>query len=270
VKYSKGIGDIIVTQKLSKANQSVEKTLQIIEVLAGEREPLRLAEISKRVEMPASTVLRMINTLVEHGYAYQDAQSLRYGLTLRFAQIGHMISAQLRIRDVVHPYLTELSRVTGESTCLAIEEDMEVIYIDVVDGGDGMLKIMQRIGKRAPMHSTGVGKLMLTKYSTEKLNQLAEAKGLSVLTPHTLTSIQDLMRELNIVQKQGYAMDDEECVLGARCVAAPIYDFENRIVAAISVSGPVSRITRKRVSELAPMVIEAANKVSEMMAYKGN
>jgi DNA-binding IclR family transcriptional regulator len=111
---------------------------------------------------------------------------------------------------------------------------------------------------------------MLTKYSTEKLNQLAEAKGLSVLTPHTLTSVQDLMRELNIVQKQGYAMDDEECELGARCVAAPIYDFENRIVAAISVSGPVSRITRKRVSELAPMVIEAANKVSEMMAYKGN
>jgi DNA-binding IclR family transcriptional regulator len=239
-----GIGDIIVTQKLSKANQSVEKTLQIIEVLAGEREPLRLAEISKRVEMPASTVLRMINTLVEHGYAYQDAQSLRYGLTLRFTQIGHMISSQLRIRDVVHPFLMDLSRLTGESTCLAIEEDMEVIYIDVVDGTDGMLKIMQRIGKRAPLHSTGVGKLMLTKYSPEKLNQLAQAKGLAVLTPHTLTSVQDLARELNTVEKQGYAVDDEECELGARCVAAPILDFENLIVAAISVSGPVSRITR--------------------------
>lgn len=264
------IGDIVVTQKLSKANQSVEKTLQIIEVLAGEREPLRLAELSKRVEMPASTVLRMINTLVEHGYAYQDTQSLRYGLTLRFAQIGHMISTQLRIRDVVHPYLMELSRATGESTCLAIEEDMEVIYIDVVDGADGMLKIMQRIGKRAPLHSTGVGKLMLTKYSPEKLNQLAQAKGLAVLTPHTLTSVQDLARELNIIAKQGYAVDDEECELGARCVAAPILDFENRIVAAISVSGPVSRITRKRVSELAPMVMGAANTISEMMAYKKN
>lgn len=256
-----------MTQKLSKANQSVEKTLQIIEVLANDREPLRLAEISKRVEMPASTVLRMVNTLVEHGYAYQDAQSLRYGLTLRFAQIGHMISSQLRIRDVVHPYLMELSRITGESTCLAIEEDMEVIYIDVVDGADGMLKIMQRIGKRAPLHSTGVGKLMLTNYPPEKLDLLAQERGLSRLTPHTLTSIQDLERELAVIQKQGYAVDDEECELGARCVAAPIYDYENRIVAAISVSGPVSRITRKRVSELAPMVVDAANKISELMAY---
>ena len=257
-----------MTQKLSKANQSVEKTLQIIEVLANEREPLRLAEISKRVEMPASTVLRMVNTLVEHGYAYQDAQSLRYGLTMRFAQIGHMISAQLRIRDVVHPYLMELSRATGESTCLAIEEDMEVIYIDVVDGADGMLKIMQRIGKRAPLHSTGVGKLMLTQYSLEKMNLLAKDRGLSCLTPHTLTSVQDLQREIDLIQKQGYAVDDEECELGARCVAAPIYDYEGRVVAAISVSGPISRITRKRVLELAPMVTEVSNKISEMMAYK--
>ncbi len=259
-----------MAQKLSKANQSVEKTLQIIEVLANDREPLRLAEISKRVEMPASTVLRMVNTLVEHGYAYQDAQSLRYGLTLRFAQIGHMISSQLRIRDVVHPYLTELSRVTGESTCLAIEEDMEVIYIDVVDGADGMLKIMQRIGKRAPLHSTGVGKLMLINYPPERLDLLAQEKGLSPLTSHTLTTIQELERELDMIQKQGYAVDDEECELGARCVAAPIYDYENHIVAAISVSGPISRITRKRVLELAPMVVGAADKISELMAYRKN
>lgn len=257
-----------MAQKLSKANQSVEKTLQIIEVLAGDREPLRLADISKRVEMPASTVLRMINTLLEHGYAYQDAQSLRYGLTLRFAQIGHMINAQFRIRDVVHPYLTELSRVSGESTCLAVEEDMEVIYIDVVDGADGMLKIMQRIGKRAPLHSTGIGKLMLTQYSPDELARLAKARGLSRLTPHTLTSVTDLEREIALIRKQGYAVDDEECELGARCVAAPIYDYESRIVAAISVSGPVSRITRKRVTELAPLVMEAADTISRMMAHK--
>ena len=257
-----------MTRKLSKANQSVEKTLQIIEVLANEREPLRLAELSKRVEMPASTVLRMVNTLVEHGYAYQDAQSLRYGLTLRFAQIGHMISAQLKIRDVVHPYLVELSRMTGESTCLAVEEDMEVIYIDVVDGADGMLKIMQRIGKRAPLHSTGVGKLMLTGYSPEKLDRLAQEKGLSALTPRTLTSIQELAREIGLIRKQGYAVDDEECELGARCVAAPIFDYENRIVAAISVSGPVSRITRKRALELAPVVTEIADKISGLLAHK--
>ncbi len=257
-----------VTQKLSKANQSVEKTLQIIEQLADEREPLHLADLSKRVKMPPSTVLRMVNTLLEHGYAYQDPQTLRYGLTLRFAQIGQMVSEQLHIRDLAHPYLLELSRTCGESACLAIEEEMEVIYIDVVDGADGMLKIMQRIGKRAPLHSTGVGKLMLTQYTPEKLNMLTQQKGLVFLTPHTLASVQALKRELEIIRKQGYAVDDEECELGARCVAAPIYNYQNRIVAAISVSGPISRITRKRTQELAALVVEAADKISATLAYK--
>ncbi len=268
MKRTTEIGEMIVTQKLSKANQSVEKTLQIIEELAYDREPLRLAELSKRVNMPPSTVLRMVNTLLEHGYAYQDPQTLRYGLTLRFAQIGHMISEQLQIRDVARPYLLELSRTCGESTCLAIEEEMEVIYIDVVDGADGMLKIMQRIGKRAPMHSTGVGKLMLTQYSLEKLNLLAQRRGLSCLTPHTLTSIQELERELDIIRKQGYAVDDEECELGARCVAAPIFNYQDKIVAAISLSGPVSRINRKRILDLAPLIVGAANKISATLAYK--
>ncbi len=257
-----------MTQKLSKANQSVEKTLQIIEVLAYEKEPLRLAELAKRVNMPASTVLRMVNTLLEHGYAYQDALTLRYGLTLRFTQIGHLISGQFSIRDIVHPHLLELSKLSGESSCLAIEEEMEVIYIDVVDGTDGMLKIMQRIGKRAPLHSTGVGKLMLTQYSREMLQQLVQQRGLSCLTPHTLTSIEDLTYELANIKNQGYAVDDEECELGARCVAAPIYNYENKIVAAISVSGPISRMTRKRVLELAPIVMGFADKISSAMAYK--
>ena len=193
--------------------------------------------------MPASTVLRMVNTLLELGYACQDAQTLRYGLTMRFAQLGHRIAARFHVRDIAHPYLEELSQQCMESSCLAIEEDIEAVYIDVMDGGDGMLKIMQRIGKRAPLHSTGVGKLMLTQYTPEKLNLLLQLRGLTRLTPHTLTSIQELEHELAIIfSEQGYAVDNEECELGARCIAAPIYNYKNRIIAAISVSRTVSAL----------------------------
>ncbi len=254
-------------EKLTKTNQSVEKTLQIIETMASAREPLRLAEIAQQVQMPASTTLRMINTLVQQGYAYQEPNTLRYGLTLRFTQIGSQVSAQLSIRDIAHPILVKLSKDFKESACLAIEEDMEVIYIDVVDGPDGMLKITQRIGKRAPMHSTGVGKLMLTQYSPEKLARLLERKGLARLTPNTVSTMEDLQKEMELIRQRGYALDDEECELGARCLAAPVRNFEGKIVAAISLSGPISRMNLKRITEVAPSLMEAANEIARVLAY---
>ena len=150
-----------MTAKLSKLNQSVEKVLQIIEIMAHERQPMRLQDVAAGCGMPASTVLRMLNTLLVYGYVNQDPHSLRYSLSLKFAQIGSRVCEQVSLRDIVHPLLAELSRECREASCLAIEEDMEVVYTDVVDGPDSMLKIMQRIGKRAPMHSTGIGKLLL-------------------------------------------------------------------------------------------------------------
>ncbi len=254
-------------EKLTKTNQSVEKTLQIIETMASAREPLRLAEIAQQVQMPASTTLRMINTLVQQGYAYQEPITLRYGLTLRFTQIGSQVSAQLSIRDIAHPILVKLSKVFKESACLAIEEDMEVIYVDVVDGPDGLLKITQRIGKRAPMHSTGVGKLMLTQYSPEKLARLMERKGLARLTPNTVSTMDDLHKEMDLIRQRGYALDDEECELGARCLAAPVRNFEGKIVAAISLSGPISRMNLKRITEVAPSLMEAADEIAGVLAY---
>ena len=121
-------------EKQTRLNQSVEKTLQIIEAMANAREPVRLGDLAREVDMPASTALRMVGTLVEHRYAYQDPVTLRYALTMKFAQIGAMVSARFSIRDIARPTLVELSRRCDESSCLAIEEDMEVIYLDVVDG----------------------------------------------------------------------------------------------------------------------------------------
>ena len=181
-----------MTAKLSKLNQSVEKVLQIIEIMAHERQPMRLQDVAAGCGMPASTVLRMLNTLLVYGYVNQDPHSLRYSLSLKFAQIGSRVCEQVSLRDIAHPLLAELSRECREASCLAIEEDMEVVYTDVVDGPDSMLKIMQRIGKRAPMHSTGIGKLLLLNYSEEQLDEYIAAKGLPALTPNTLVTKQAL------------------------------------------------------------------------------
>ncbi len=198
-------------QKSAKLNQSVEKVLQIIETMAQSREPLRLQDISMKVKMPSSTTLRLINTLMNCGYANQDPNTLRYTLSLKFMEIGSLVSSQLNIRDIAHPYLVELSKKCKESVCLAIEQNMEVVYIDVIDGPDGMLKITQRIGKIAPIHSTGVGKLMLLNYDSSQIEHMIKTKGMAALTPNTITTKQGLLNELKKIRNQGYALDNEEC-----------------------------------------------------------
>jgi len=253
--------------KLFKPNQSVEKVLQIIECFAEIGEPVRLNDLSQRVGMPDSTVLRIVNTLVQNGYAYQEENTHRYGLTLRFASIGQMVNHTLHIRDIVKPYLKRLSSLSGESACLTIEEEMEAIYIDVEDGVDGMLKIMQRIGKRAPLHATGVGKIFLTQYSPEKMEKLIREKGLVALTAHTLTSVDALMEEIQKIKAQGYAMDNEECELGARCVAAPLFNYENKVIAAISITGPSLRITDEKMEQLKKLILETAQTISIQLGY---
>lgn len=257
-----------MSEKLAKNNQSVEKVLQIVETMAKSREPLRLQDIAFKVDMPASTTLRFLNTLLKCGYAHQDPLTLRYSLTLKFMYIGGLVSSQISIRDIAHPYLLELSKKCDESVCLAIEQDMEIVYIDVIDGPDGMLKITQRIGKLAPIHSTGIGKLMLLNYDSEQLNRMIEVKGLKSLTPNTITSKEELLSELNKVRMQGYALDDEECELGARCLSVGIKDYTGKYVAGISVSGPITRMTMDYIGAIKNIVIETADQISKHLAYK--
>ena len=254
-------------EKLSKKNQSVEKVFQIIEIMAKNKGPMRLQDISIKVEMPASTVMRLLNTLMLYNYANQDSETLKYSLSLKFCQISDSIHSQFSIRDVVRPYLLELSEKCQESACLAIEEGMMVLYIDAVDGPDKMLRTMQRIGKIAPLHSTGVGKLLLLNYDEEKLKVLTEQKGLVQLTKNTVSSLEQLKEELKIVNSLGYAFDNEECELGAKCIAAPIRDYTGKVIACISVSGPVSRITPNKTLLITHILLDISLKLSRKLGH---
>lgn len=255
----------ILKQKSVKLNQSVEKTLRIVEILAHSGEPMRLSELSEQAEMPPSTTLRMINTLVEYGYAFQeDNGSQRYGLTLRFLHIGQMAADHFSIRDIAHSHLVMLAQETGESCCLSIDEGGVIRYIDVVESAKSHVMIRQRIGGSAKMHCTGSGKVFLWQYDTQKLNAYVQEQGLSQITSHTITTMDELCYELELSRKRGYAIDDEECEIGMRCLAAPVYDAAGRIIGALSLSGPISRMSQMRYElELGPKLCEYAKRITE-------
>lgn len=249
----------------TNGNQSVGKALKIIEIFAELAEPTRLMDIAALAQMPSSTALRMITTLMGYGYIAQERDSQKYYLTLKFARIGSMAAARFNIRGIVHPHLARLSRDYGEASCAAVDSDMTALYVDVVDGPDGMLKIMQHIGKLSPLHCSGVGKCLLLDYDGDKLDTFVKAKGLPAFTANTITSQERLLAELLEVRQRGYAVDDEECELGARCVACGISDHSGRIVAAISMSGPVSRMTEPRVKAISASLMEAAREIAKSL-----
>ena len=244
---------------------SVQKTIRIIEVLAKASVPMRLSEIAAQVEMPASTVFRMLNTLVDCGYAYQEREGQqRYGLTMRFVQIGQMVADHFSIREVAHPFLAGLSEEVGESCCLSIEENQKVLYVDVVENTRSAISIRQKVGGTAPMHCTGSGKLLLTRYSAEQLRAYVDANGLPALTRYTLTTAEDLAYAVDQARENGFATDEEECEIGMRCLAAPIRDASGKVIAALSISGPISRMTRLRCDvELLPRLCEYAREITE-------
>jgi len=252
----------------TKYNLSVEKTMKLVEIMANHNEPMRLQNISQEAEIPASTTLRMLGTLLQLGYVTQDPDTSKYDLSLKFAYIGEQVKRRFNITQISYSYILDLSNKTGECCCLAVQEGKRILYLDVVTNQvNNILTTTQRIGKSAPMYCTGIGKLLLTNYSNEELKGYVNSTELSQFTPNTITKFDDLVSELDTISKRGYAIDNEECDQGANCVAAPIYDYSGHIVAGISVTAPSIRLTSERIDEIIPMIKDTAGIISRALGY---
>jgi DNA-binding IclR family transcriptional regulator len=253
--------------KAVKTNQSLTKALHIIELMAETRGPMRLQDIAHFTTLPTSTALRFLNTLMQQGYVTQDRETQRYSLSFKLCQIAEQIRIGHQLTDIVHPYLEELTRLVGESSCMAVEESREVVYVDVVEGPMSLLQTLQRIGKRAPLYSTGVGKSLLLNYRREEIEALIEEKGITPLTSRTVKDLSELLEEVEQVKLKGFGLDNEECEEGVRCIAAPVRDYTGRVACSISVSGPTKRMTMKRVQEISETVMRIAGQASTRLGY---
>jgi len=252
----------------SQTNQSSEKLLTMIEVMAARQEPLRLQEIAKLCGTNSTTALRFITALQRKNYVAQDIDTGRYYLTFKFCAIGQSISSYTNIRTIAAPFLRSVAHLFKETCNLAIENDMSIMYIEIANSPNQTLLSTQHIGNIAPMHCTGIGKLLLTDYSMTELDHLITIKKLPEFTERTITAKQELLAELDIIRQAGYAFDNEECEVGVRCISAPIRDFTGKIVAGISVSGPAVRMTDEHIYQHLPFLLDTAEQISIRMGWK--
>ncbi len=255
----------------SRHVQSLERALTILEVMARHGSPATVTELAEKTGLKVSTVHRLLATLSHRGYVDQEADSSKYRLGLKMLEIANAVLSFSDIRSIVRPFLEELVERCNETANLSILDDREIVYIDQVESHNIIIvKMFAQVGNRGPVHCTASGKVLLAYLPEDRLKYVLENIELKKYTAETITNPDDLKKELARSRQDGHAFDFGELEENVRCVAAPVFNYEGKAAASISVSGPSSRITSHYLkNELAETVKEVAGRASARMGYSG-
>lgn len=228
--------------------KTINRMFSVLDCLAENRGLMRAQDISSTLGVNQPTIHRYLAAMVESGYVYQDPDSLRYGLTMKICRLAHQVSsaANMNMRMIALPHLLEISRQQDAGSCFAIIQGLEAFYLDAIDKPSAIISSLMRIGKDAPLHCSGSGKIFLSQFTLEQIDEYIATKGLTPLTKNTIISKDALMKELESIRKVGYAMDREECDLGVTCIAVPVFNYTGKIIAAMSVFDSTNIFTRER------------------------
>jgi len=242
-------------------NQSLIRALTLLGKLSETPAGINSTDLSQQLGMPPATVHRLLSTFEALNFVEHDAETGLWFVGLKAFTVG---KAFLEKRDFVataRPYMQSLVDQCGETVNLGVIDDDDVVFISQVESQE-MMRMIVSLGSRSPIHASGVGKAMLASKSAQTVSRILQRKGLPRFTEHTIDKPGEFRTALEIIRKQGYALDDEEHAVGLRCVAASIFDENSNALAAISLSGPKARIVDNRLHELGAAVRQTADEIT--------
>jgi len=243
--------------------KSLEKALVVLRLMIEERQPLSLTEIGRKLNFGKGTVHRILATLRSHQFVRQDPKTLKYGLGFMAAEMSTALKAEDYIIKIIKPHLKKLSESCSEAISASILEFNEIRYIARFESSES-LRVTIGEGTRFPAHCTATGKVLLSALSNAQLETMYEGHAnIPRLTKKSIGSLTRLLKELKQVRNENLAFDFEETLVGVNCVARPIRDSKNEILIAISISGPISRMTKKKMLEFAELLEDAGAEISK-------
>lgn len=246
----------------------LDRAVQILTLLSDGR-PRTLTEISEEIGFSNSTTFRLLVTLANHHLVERDPKDGRYRLGLRCLELARAYHDSSDLRRIALPELEKLRDETGETVHLAVLDEMEVVYLEKLHGHHAIGLMSSRVGARLPAYCTGLGKALLAYANPEEVRNHFAQRGLHPFTSETITNITALMNHLEQVRSSGYALDRGEHEAEVRCVAAPIFDADGKVIAAISVSGPASRMDPIEANHaLIERTLQAAQTISAKLGYR--
>jgi len=248
----------------SYAVPAVDSAMSILETL-GAAQPMSLTELSRKLGLGKSSVYRLLVTLALRGYVEKDPHTDCYRLTYRLFAVGSRAAEQSGLREVAQPIMQRLASRAGETVNLGVLDGFRTVSIYLVESAHP-LRIHMRIGG-VSAHATSTGKILLAALPPDELARRLVGRRLRSLTGRTIKSRSALQAELRRVRDQGYAIDDEECSLGLRCVGAPVRDHRGTVVAALSVVAPCHRLPHEEMPAAIATVRDAAQEISIRLGY---
>jgi DNA-binding IclR family transcriptional regulator len=246
--------------------QSLQRTFDILEVIGHSVTPVGLKYITDATGLPKSTVYRLLNNLESRDYIRCDSNG-NYRLGVQLLMMSQRAEQNFEIKDLARKYLHHLNELTKETVHLAILAKSRILYVDAVESPHA-LRLVAKLGTTNFVHSTALGKALLIRHKDSRIKEILAEEGMEKRTEHTLCNPEDFLQEMKTVRTCGYALDDCESEIDGRCIGAPIYDNMGNIVAAISISGLVSRFPRDYIEqEVANKLLESTGEISRALGY---
>ena len=246
---------------------AVERALAMLEVVAQESGGLSNAEISRKLNIPKSSASYLLRTLETQGYLTRDEESGKYRVGLKILSLSRGALSGLDVRGVALPIMRHLTQQTGLTCHLAILDGSDAVYIEKVEP-EGFIRMDTWVGRRMRVHATSVGKALVAHIPQERLEQILRKSGMEKRTPKTIITLPRLVKELEKVRAQGYAVDDEENNLGARCVGAPVFNDRGTIEAGLGLSGTAQQVSPQTMPRILEALKDAARHISIGMGYR--
>jgi DNA-binding IclR family transcriptional regulator len=248
--------------------QSLERGLAALEMVV--RGSVRPTDLAARLNIDRSTAYRLLYTLMVNGYLNQDPTRRDFVPNpSKFFALSSEVAGPMNWPVIAAGFLRVLRDRTGETANLGVQEGHEIVYIGQQPTHEA-LAVRLPLGTRRSLHGSALGKAILAFLPDTEIDRLIPESGLPAHTPNTITEPQRLKLHLQTVRRQGYAIDDEETFEGGRCLAAPIYDHRDQIIASMGISGPSTRLTLNKLPELASIVVDVASQTSEALGAQAS
>jgi IclR family acetate operon transcriptional repressor len=244
--------------------QSVDRALSIIETLAGDDEGYRLTDLAVRTGLSPSTVHRLLTTLEKRRFVQFDRDESMWHIGAQSFAVGSTFVRRRNFVTQALPYLRKLRDQTRETANLAVVDDGAMFVLTRVESRE-IMRSVTKVGGRVPMVASGLGKALLSTYSEEDVFAIIQREGMPRLTSKSIVRAGELCKSLHDIRQQGYSVDDEEALIGLRCVSAVVYDDCSEPLAAISVSGKASRVPNDRLPVLGKLVQEVAAELTKAL-----
>jgi DNA-binding IclR family transcriptional regulator len=247
--------------------KSVNNALELLEQFNVDSDELGVTELSKRLNLHKNKVFRLLATLETKGYIEQNNTRENYRLGLKSLELGQAFIKQLGFVRSAKPFLKEIVEKCNETAYLGIIRQNSSLYVDVEEANQ-IVKVVNRVGCRLPIHCTAIGKAQVAYASEEELEKLGILDNMERFTPNTIVDKAKFMKHLKEVTRQGYALDNEEYDLGVKCIGVPLRDYTGRVVGGISVSSPSFRMTDELLeAEIIPIVKRVGENASKTLGF---